>query len=63
LDDLEFTSQQRKESFLFSILSRIAVRPTQPPVPWVFVILSQELKRLGSDTDDSLLSRAKDKNV
>jgi hypothetical protein len=32
---LEFNSQQRLRIFLFTTMSRTALKPTQPPIQWV----------------------------
>jgi hypothetical protein len=40
----------RAEDFSLSQASTLASRPTQPPVQWISVVLSQRLKEMGRDT-------------
>jgi len=44
--------------FLFTTASRIALRPTQPPIQWVPGALSLRVKRPGRETDHSPPSSA-----
>jgi hypothetical protein len=46
--------------FLFTTASRTPLRPTQPPIQWIPVPLSQVIKRPGREADHSTLSSAKD---
>jgi hypothetical protein len=48
--------------FLFTIASKPALGPTQPPILWVAGALSLGLKRLGREANHSLLSSAEIKN-
>jgi hypothetical protein len=48
--------------FLFSIASRPALGPTHPPLPFVPVAISLELKRPWRESDYSPLSSAEVKN-
>jgi hypothetical protein len=47
---------------LFSIVSRLALGPTQPPIQWVLGTLSPGVKRPGRQADHSPPSSAKVKN-
>jgi hypothetical protein len=47
---------------LFSIVSRLALGPTQPPILWVLRAISSGVKRLGHEADHSPPSSAKVKN-
>jgi hypothetical protein len=51
-----------KRIYLFSIASRPGLGPTQPPIQWVLVALSQGVKQMGREADQSLPSSAKLKN-
>jgi hypothetical protein len=53
-EDLEFNSLQGQEISLFSIASRPALWPMEPPVEWV-----TGLKLLRHEADQSLLSNTK----
>jgi hypothetical protein len=44
-----FNSKQRQETFLFSIMPRLALGPTQPPIKWVLCILSLGIKQRGCE--------------
>jgi hypothetical protein len=48
-----FYSRQGLGIFLFTTASRMALRPTQPPIQWVPEALSQEIKRAGHEADHS----------
>jgi hypothetical protein len=52
----------RSKIFLFSIVSRPATGPTQPPIQWVPGALFPRVKWQGHEADHSLPSSAKDKN-
>jgi hypothetical protein len=41
------------KNFYFSMSSRPALEPTQPPIQWVLGALSPEVKRSGSQADHS----------
>jgi hypothetical protein len=41
---LGFDSQQRQKNFLHSTVSRLALKPTQPPIPYVPRALPLEIK-------------------
>jgi hypothetical protein len=61
-----FDNQQGQEIFLSSTVSRLTLRPTQPPIQWVAGVLSPDpgVKLLGHEADDDLTpSSAKVKNV
>jgi hypothetical protein len=58
-----FDSQQDLEIFLFPTVSRTALGPTQPPVPWVPGALSLGVKRPGREANHSPPSSAEVKNV
>jgi hypothetical protein len=45
LDDRGFESRQGLGIFLFTIVSRPALGPTQPPIQWVSGVLSLGIKR------------------
>jgi hypothetical protein len=51
--DGQGSSPNRDKIFLFSIASRPALGPTQPPIQWVPGTLSQGVKRLGREADHS----------
>jgi hypothetical protein len=53
LDDRRFETRQRLRIFLFTIVSRLALGPTQPPIQWVPGALSLGVKRLGYEDDHS----------
>jgi hypothetical protein len=57
-----FNSQMGQEIFLFSILSRPVLGPTQPSILWVPQALSPGLKRLGHEVSDSSASSTEMKN-
>jgi hypothetical protein len=44
LDDRGFESRQGLENFLFTMVSRTALGPTQSPIQWVPAALSLEVK-------------------
>jgi hypothetical protein len=52
----------RKRDFLFSVKSRAALGPTQPPIQWLLVPVSPGVKRHVSDSDHSSPSSYKVKN-
>jgi len=49
--------------FLFTTVSRLALRPTQPPIQWVLGALSLGVKWPGHEADHSSPSGAKFKNA
>jgi hypothetical protein len=53
---------QRNDFFLFSLMFRPALGPTQPSIQWVTGNVSPEVKRLGSEADHSPPSSAQVKN-
>jgi small neutral amino acid transporter SnatA (MarC family) len=55
---LGFDSRPGLGIFLFTIASRTALGPTQPPIQWVPGVLSQGVKRPVHEADHSLPSRA-----
>jgi hypothetical protein len=55
-------SREEQEFFLFSIASRPALGPTQPPIQWVLEALSPEVKRPGHEADYLPPSSAEVKN-
>jgi hypothetical protein len=57
LDDGGFESREGLGIFLFTIASRPALEPTQPPIQWLAGALSLGVKRLGSEADLSPPSR------
>jgi hypothetical protein len=61
-ENLVFDLWQSQQAFLFSIASRPALEPTQPPVQWVPGALHSLLKRQGREADRSSLSSAEVKN-
>jgi hypothetical protein len=63
LDDQGFKSQQRLKIFLFTIMSRPALRPTQSTIQWVPRGLSLGIKWLGHEADHSNPSNVNVKNV
>jgi hypothetical protein len=56
---LGFNSWQGFGIFLFTIVFRTALEPTQPPIQWVPGALSLQVKQLGHEADHSPLSSAK----
>jgi hypothetical protein len=54
-----FESHQGLKIFLFTITSRPALGPTQPPIQWVQGALFLEVKQPGHEADHSLPSSAK----
>jgi hypothetical protein len=63
LDDRGFESRQGLENFLFTTAPKPALGLTQPPVQWVTVSLSLEVKRLGREADHSPPTSAEMKNA
>jgi hypothetical protein len=57
-----FDSRQGQKISLFSIASRLALSPAQPPIQWVLEVLSLGVKRLGHENDQSLPFSAYGKN-
>jgi hypothetical protein len=62
-DDPGFESRQGLGIFLFTIASKPALGPTQPPIQWVPGDLSQGVKRLGREADHTSPSIAEVKNA
>jgi hypothetical protein len=58
-----FDSWQGLRIFLFTIMSRMAAGPTQPPIQWVPGALSLGVKRPGHEADHSPPSSAEVKNA
>jgi hypothetical protein len=56
-------SRQELRIFLFTTVSRPALRPTQPPIQWVPGALSLGVKRPGHEADHSSPSSTEVKNV
>jgi hypothetical protein len=54
-----FDSRQRQEIFLFSIMSKPDLRPTQPPIQWASGAASPRVKRQEREADHSPPSSAK----
>jgi hypothetical protein len=63
LDDRGFESWQGLGIFLFTITSRTALRPSQPPIQWVPGDLSLRVKWPEGKTDHSPPSSAEVKNA
>jgi hypothetical protein len=61
--DVQGFDSRRLRIFLFTTVSRTALRPTQPPTLWVPGALSLGVKRPGRQTDHSPSSSAEIKNV
>jgi hypothetical protein len=57
-----FDFRQEHEIFLFSIASRLAPGPTQPPIQWIPRALSLGVKRQGRESDHSPTSSTKAMN-
>jgi hypothetical protein len=57
-----FDSQWRKEIFLFSVISRLALGPTQPSIQWVPGALFPGVKWQGHEADHVPPSSAEVKN-
>jgi hypothetical protein len=55
-------SWQGQEIYLYSVLSRLALVPTQSSVQWISGALSPRLKWLGHETDHSPAYSAEVKN-
>jgi hypothetical protein len=53
LDDRGLDSRQGLGIFLFTTVSRPALKPTQPPIRWVRGALSLEVKQLKHEADHS----------
>jgi hypothetical protein len=53
-------SWQKKENFIFSIASKLALVPTKPPSHWVLGVVSPAVKRPGSEADHSPPSSAEE---
>jgi hypothetical protein len=62
-DDWGFESQQSLGFFLFTTASRLALRPTQPPIQWVLGALSLGVKWHWCEADHSPPSSVKAKNA
>jgi hypothetical protein len=60
---LGFDSRWRLGIFLFTIASRTALGPTQPPIKWVSRALSLGVKRLEREADHSPPSSAEVKHA
>jgi hypothetical protein len=60
---LGFDSRRGMGIFFFTIASRTALGPTQPPIQWVPGALSLEVKRPGREADHSPPPSAEIKNV
>jgi hypothetical protein len=58
-----FYSWWGQRIFLFTTTSRPALRPTQPPIQWVLVALSPEVKWPGKEADHSPPRSVEVKNV
>jgi hypothetical protein len=58
LDDRGFESRQGLGIFLFTIASRPALGPTQPPIQWALKALSLGIKQPGREADHSHASSA-----
>jgi hypothetical protein len=56
------TPGRGKRFFLFSVTSRLALGPTQPPVQWVLEAVSPRVKQQGHEADHSSPSSAMVKN-
>jgi len=63
LDDREFDSLQGLGIFLFTTVSRLALRHTQPPIQWALWALSLGIKRPGREADRLPPSSAEVKNT
>jgi hypothetical protein len=63
LDDHGFQSLQGVGIFLLTIMFRLALGPTQPPIQWVPGDLFLAVKWLGHEADHSPPSSAKVKNA
>jgi hypothetical protein len=59
---LGFDSLQRQEIFVFSTPSRLALRPTQPPIQWVLEAVLQRIKQPGHEAHHSPVLSAMVKN-
>jgi hypothetical protein len=60
---LGFNSQQRLGLFLLTTMSRLALRPTYPPIQWVLEVYFLGIKQPGQEVDHLPPSDAKVKNV
>jgi hypothetical protein len=60
---LRFDFRRRLGIFLFTTASRMALRPTQPPIQWVPGALSLGVKRPGREADNSPPFSAEVKNA
>jgi hypothetical protein len=56
-------SHSRVKNFLFSVSSRLALGPTQPPIQQVWEALSLGVKQQGSEFDHSAPTSAKAKKL
>jgi len=54
-----FKSQQKQDIFLFSIMSRLALGPNQPPIQWLRGVLSPVVQHLRHKADNSPPSSTK----
>jgi len=63
LNDWGFKSRQWLGIFLLTTTSRLALGPTQPPIPWVPGALSFGVKRPGREANHLPPSSAEIKNV
>jgi hypothetical protein len=63
LNDRGFEFRQELGISLFTIASRPALDPTQPPIQWVPGALSLKVKRAGRETNHSPTSSAGVKNA
>jgi hypothetical protein len=63
VDDQNFIPSRGRDIISFTIASRLAHGPTQPPIQWILASLSPEIKWLGHEVDLSSPSSAKVRNV
>jgi hypothetical protein len=57
LDDTRFYSRQIKKTFLLSKMTRLALKPTYPPIQWALTVNSLRIKWPGREVDDWPSSR------